>query len=333
MMNSLVITFRFITRNFRIFLLCFILVIVFLFILFPFGDLNDLISIQVSKLTQNKIFLQFENMTLNPLTASVSLEKVFVEAPQISSLSVDEISLTPSIPALIASKPGGVFKAHGFLKGDVEVHLSPTSSDSPSKNANAKPDQKSDKYKIDLSAQNLNLKDLRELVGLNLPPFTGKINLNSQAIADLSFIEQPEGDVTILIQKFELPASTISLVDLGRLNLPEIKWGQVELKGKLNNGKFLIETGKIGTAKDDFYGDIKGDLGLTFQNYGGQIVPLLGAYSLTVEMKATAAFKEKAKFFLSFLDLYKKDLPDGTQYKFKIQASAFGVNANLTPLQ
>ena len=117
------------------------------------------------------------------------------------------------------------------------------------------------------------------------------------------------------------------------MNLPEIKLALIELKGKLANGKFTIESGKIGSNKDEFYGDVKGDLGLTIQKLGGQIVPVIGAYNISLDMKANSAFKERAKFFLSFLDGYKKDLPDGTQYKFKIQATAAGMPPQFTQLQ
>jgi type II secretion system protein N len=327
MMNGIVLFFRFIKSHFGKILLTVLLTVIFLFALFPFSDLNDLISTQVSKLTQNKIFLQFDHMILNPFNASISFEKVFVEAPQISTLTTDELSLTPSLTALIASKPGGTIRARGFLKGDLEVHLVPAPHEADSGGK-----AKSDKYKIEAHAENLNLKDLKELLTLSLP-ITGKLNFNTQAIADISFAEQPEGEITITVNRFELPPSSIFTQASGRWNLPEIKLGQIELKGKLSNGKFVIETGKIGTNKDEFYGDIKGDLGLTFQNFDGQIVPQVGAYDISLEMKASNAFREKAKFFLSYLDRYKKDMANGTQYKFKIQASGAGAPPQFTPLQ
>ncbi len=329
MMNSIVLFFRFIKENFGRFVLGLFLVVVFLFILFPFSDLNDLISSQVSKATANRIYMQFEELHLNPFTATLSMDKVFVETPQTATLSVDQLSASPSITALIQGKPGGSFHAQGFLKGDVKIALAPTSGGkSDSKDAS-----KIDKYSVDASAQNLSLKEFKDLLNLSLP-ISGKLNLALQGTADINFVEQPEGELTVTINKFELPPSSVSLQDMGRVNLPEIKWGQVELKGKLAGGKFVIETGKIGNNKDDFYGDIKGDLGLTIQNFGGQITPVIGSYNISLDMKATNAFKERAKFFLSFLDGYKKeDGSSGTQYKFRIQATAMGMPPQFTPLQ
>ena len=105
------------------------------------------------------------------------------------------------------------------------------------------------------------------------------------------------------------------------------------LKGRLAAGKFVIESGKLGNPTDELHGDIKGDLGLTFQNRGGQIVPLLGGYNIDLNLSATPAFKERAKFFLGFLDGYKTELPNGTVYKFKIQAASAGMSPQFTPLR
>lgn len=328
MMNGIVLFFRFLKNNFGKFVLGISLTVVFLYILFPFSDLNDLVSAQVSRLTQNRVFLQFENLHINPATASVGLEKVYVETPQLST-SIGEVSATPSIPALIQGKPGGHFSVQGFLKGDIKLSLSPAAgTKGDTKDGATRPD----KYDVDLVAQNLSLKELKDMAGLSLP-LKGQLNVSTQAVADITFIEQPEGEITLSINRFELPPSSMALGDMGRVNLPEIKLTQIELKGKLQNGQFIIESGKIGTSKDDFYGDIKGDLSLTLRNQGGQVVPLIGAYNISLDLKANHAFRERAKFFLGFLDGYKRDLPEGAQYKFRVQAQTMGMPPQFTSLQ
>ncbi len=323
MMNGIVRFVRFLlAHKWKILLTC-TLTIWFLVLLFPFNDLNDTVTAQVSRLTNNRIFVQFDKLSLNPLSTTITLDKVFVETPQLSTLTAETVSVSPSLSALISQKPGGTLRAEGFLKGDVEIHLKPLSGS----------DNGVEKSKIDMAGKNINLKDLRELAGLSLP-IKGKLQFNSQAVADLTFTEQPEVDLSMTIQNFELPPSSVSLQEMGRINLPEIKLGIVELKGKLAAGKFLIETGKIGNTKDEFHGDIKGDLGLTFQNLNGQIVPIFGAYNISLDLKANSAFKERAKFFLGFLDGYKADLPGGAAtYKFKMQAAAAGLTPQFTPLR
>lgn len=321
MMNSIVILFRFIFSNKWKIVLTFSMTLIFFVLLFPLSDLNDLISSQVSKLTGNSVFLQFEKMHLNPLSTSISLEKIYVETPQISSLTSETLDLSPSISALLAKKPGGKIVAKGFLKGELEISMHPSSS-----SGNA------DKSKIEVIANNISLKEARQVANLNLP-IKGELSLTSQAIADLTMTEQPELDLNITIIKFELASTSIPLQDFGQIALPEIKLSKVELKGRLSNGKFTIENGKLGTNKDELYGEIKGDLSLSFQNIGGQIAPIIGSYNLSLDIKALPSFKEKAKLFLSFLDGYKIDSGSVSNYKFKIFASQMGMPPQFTPLR
>lgn len=296
--------------------------LVFIFLLFPMNDLNDLITIQVSKLTQRNVFLQFNSMSLSPFGPKLTLEKVFVESGSIPTIAADELSVSPSLMALINKKIEGRVTAQGFLKGDVDIQIK----------SGPKTDAGIERSRVEIQAKNINLKDLRELASLPVS-LKGSLNLTTSALADLTFTEQPEGEVNVVISKFEMPGSSVALADLGRVNLPEMKLGQIELKGRLAAGKFVIESGKLGNPTDELHGDIKGDLGLTFQNRGGQIVPLLGGYNIDLNLSATPAFKERAKFFLGFLDGYKTELPTGTVYKFKIQAASAGMSPQFTPLR
>ncbi|AGH95747.1 type II secretion system protein GspN [Pseudobdellovibrio exovorus] len=321
MMNSIVIFFRFLFSHKWKILFTLSLTIVFLVVLFPLSDLNDLVSSQVSKQTQNQVFLQFDKMSLNPVPVSLSLENVYVETRQLSALTSDEVQVQPSIAALLARKPGGTLTAKGFLKGNVEVSLKPANS-----NGGA------EKSEIHLSAQNINLKDAREVANISLP-IKGQLNIESHAIADLTMGEQPEMDLNLLISKFELPTTSVSLQDFGQLSLPELKLARIELKGRLANGKFQIESGKLGTAQDEFYGDVTGSLNLSFQNMQGQIVPVIGAYDLSLDLKAAQSFQDKARFFLSFLDGYKVQSGSTAAYKFKVQAAAMGMPPQFIPLK
>ena len=87
MMNGIVIFFRFLLGNIKKIFLIVLLTIVFLFLLFPLSDLNDWASSQVSKLTQNKVYLQFDQLHLNPFTVTLGLDQVTIDTPQISGLA------------------------------------------------------------------------------------------------------------------------------------------------------------------------------------------------------------------------------------------------------
>ena len=105
---------------------------------------------------------------------------------------------------------------------------------------------------------------------------------------------------------------------MGSVNIPQIKFDKVELKGKLSNGKFLIESGKLGSPKDDFYGDIKGELGLTLLQVQGQVVPQIGAYNISVDLKANTAFQK----------IYSGDRPNSPRFSDAACGAACGVDAS-----
>lgn len=329
MMNAIVISFRFLfSHKWKLFLTM-VLTLFFLLILFPLSDLNDLISAQVSRLTGNKVFLQLDKMNFNPISAAISLEKLYIETPQISSLPTDELKIIPSISALLTKKLGGKITATGFLKGGLEISVAPISSP-----------EGIDKSKFEIIASNINLNEARSVANFDLP-IKGELSLSSQIITDLSLsdqglltmTEQPDLDINMAILKFELASTFIPLQDFGQIAIPEIKFGKVELKGKLSNGKFLIENGKLGTSKDELYGDVKGDVSMTFQNINGQISPVISAYNISLDIKALQSFKDRAKLLLSFLDGYKIDSGEVSNYKFKIYSSEIGMPPQFTPLR
>ncbi len=322
MMNAIIRSLRFLFRHWLKIVLTFWFAVIFMFVLFPVNDLNDLITMQVSKLTNKNVFLQFDSISLNPFGPKVTLEKVSVDSGDYPTITVNELSASPSFSALMSKRPEGTLSAQGFLKGDVNIQLK----------AGPKTDAGLQRSKLDVQAKNINLKDVRELASLPVA-LQGKLNLSSTVLADLTFTEQPDGEVSLTISKFEMPGASVSLADLGRVNLPEIKLGQIELKGKLAGGKFLIESGKVGLPTDELHGDIKGDLGISFLNRGGQIFPVMGGYNIDLNLTATSAFRERAKFFLGFLDGYKTEMPNGAAYKFKISATAAGMPPQFTPLR
>ena len=332
MMNLIVLFFRFLKNNIARIFLVLTLSIVFLFVLFPLGDLNDLVSSEVSKATQDKVYLQFDNMSLNPITMTLGLEKIIVETANTNTISADELKVSPSVTAAVTRQIGGTLKANGFLKGEVSIEISPTSDgDGPKKS------------KVDIVASNISLSEARQVARLSLP-LKGQLDLTSQATIDLnpfiapnpddnSTYEQPDMDINLTITKFELPSTTVNTGMMGSLNVPEVKFDKVELKGKLSNGKFQIESGKLGSNKNDLYGDIRGELGLNLVKSNGRIIPQFGTYNISVDLKANTNFQQKAGLFLSFLESSKTSSGATTQYKFRVQGDMMGGAFNMTPIR
>ncbi|MNJ98550.1 hypothetical protein D3C87_163170 [compost metagenome] len=284
--------------------------VVFLFVLFPFDDMSDLISSQVSKLTNNSVYLQFERMKLSLFPQpGVKMDHVYIESLKTPALTAQELVITPSVTGLIQQKPFGHVSAKGFLKGDVDLQVA----------KGARSDNGIERHKIDVKAKKISLNDIRELA--NLPILLkGQLNLETTALADLSFQEQPEVELNMTINQFELPPSNVN-TPMGPLTLPDLKLSTVELKGRLSAGRFIIETGTIGRPGDELSGTIKGNIGLTIVNQGGRFGQQIGAYNFDIDLRTKRSFQDRAALFLSFIDGFKTPTADGAQYKFKVSAS------------
>lgn len=311
-MNYLIITVRFIWAQKWKILSLVSFALIFLFLLFPFKDLNDYLSSQVSLFTQNKVYMQFEDMNLNPLTTTVTFNNISFETSEIESLGLDKLSATPSIFALIKKQPGGQITADGLFGGHVEIKVVP----------GEKLSSGAAKTNIDLMAEKVSLKKLRETLKISLP-LNGSAALNSKLTVDLSFKEQqPDGEITAIVDNFEMPITSVELPDLGSITLPEIKFKQVDIRGKLAGGKLTIDSAKLGSASDDLSGLLKGEVLINLQmNASGKLVPVMGGYTLVFDLATKPAFKEKAKFFLDLIDNYKREENGLSHYKFKLHAA------------
>lgn len=284
--------------------------LVFTFLLFPFDDLSDLISSQVSKLTNNSVYVQFEKLKMSVFPQpGVQMNQVYIESLRTPAISAQELVITPSVTGLIQQKPYGHVSAKGLLKGDVDLSVGKGS----------KTENGVERHKIEVSAKKVSLHDLKEMA--NLPVLLkGQLNLESTALADLTFQEQPDVELNMSINQFELPPANVN-TPMGPLTLPDIKLSSVELKGRLAAGQFVIESGTIGKPGDELYGTIKGRIGLTIVNRGSSFGHQIGAYNIEVDLKAKRSFQDRAVLFLTFIDGYKTPTAEGAQYKFKVSAT------------
>lgn len=284
--------------------------LVFLFFLFPFDDLSDFISSQVSKLSNNSVYLQFDKLKMSLFPQpGVKMDQVYMESTSTPALSIEELTITPSISGLIQQKPFGSVSAKGLLKGDMDIRWG----------KGTRTENGLERQRIEINAKQVSLSDLREMAKLPIL-LKGQVNLETVAMADLTFQEQPDVDVNLTINKFELPPSNVN-TPMGPLTLPDLKLSTVELKGRLAAGRFIIETGTIGKSGDDLYGTIKGNISLNILNRGGAFTQQIGAYNFEIDLKTKRSFQDRAALFLSFIDGYKTATSDGAIYKFKVSAT------------
>lgn len=287
-------------------------------LIFPYDDLADLVSAQVSSATRNTVFLQFEKLKLSLFPkAGVKLDQVYVEAASMPGLSISELTITPSVSALVSQKPHGHVSAKGLLKGDLDVSV--TGGGTSEKGAEL--------TKLEITAEKMSLQDIRQLA--NLPVLLkGQLDVQTHGVLDLSFAEQPDMELNIKISKFELPPSNVQ-TPMGDISVPEMKLSGVELKGKLSAGRFLIENARIGAPGDDLQGTIKGTINMNLRNLGAGPTPEFGPYNLDIDLQPSTGLKSRAAFILSLLSSFQ----NGDRYRFKVSGQGFYGPPNMSPLR
>ncbi|MFN8792099.1 MAG: type II secretion system protein GspN [Bdellovibrionales bacterium] len=290
----------------------------FLVVLFPLNDISDLVTSEVAKGSNNQVYFQFDSLSLSPVPPGLRMDKVQVESAQMAGLKADEVVVRPSISGLLRGLPYGSLEANGFLRGHLNVKVG---SGEPAEGGQSR-------SRIELAAQKISLRDLRGLIGLPVP-LQGNLDIQSQALADFTFQAQPEGDLEVAIARFELPPSSVQTM-MGPLTLPEVKLGQVNLKGRLSRGTFTIEQGDFGKTGDELQLSLKGTLQITLQNLGGQIVPIIGGYNLDVDLRTQPGFQQRAGLFLSFVQSHQKS---PGQYRFKIAAQSMNLPPQISTLR
>ncbi len=320
MMDLLIRFLRMLKKNYLKLVVLLAATLGFFFILFPLDDLSELVSSQVSKATQNNVYLQFDTMNLSIIPQpGISVSPVYIETLKTPALTAQELIITPSIGALIGNnpRPYGHVAAKGIFAGDIDLWL----------NSGSKSENGNERHKIEIRAKEVSLQSLRDLGDLPVL-LRGKLNLEGTALADLTFTDQPEMDLNMSIEKFEMPSTTLNLPDGSPMALPGLKLTTFNIKGRLNNSKFIIEEGRIGKEGDDIFGSIKGDLSISINNREGNHYPELKGYDLQVKFKVSKDFQSRAKDLLKILDRENTT----SDYNVKISAQGVGMPPSISPL-
>ena len=294
----------------------FALIVVFFVLLFPYKDLGDFVSAQVSETTQNQVFLQFDDMGFTVLPQpGLSFENVYLESVFTPSLKIGSLVVAPSIRGLLTFKPGVSIFAENFLNGDLSL----------STRGGEKSKKDVTKQIIQLNIDHLDLKQITALIDLPVS-LHGSVDAESEVTMDPTFDEQPNGKVELKIKKFHLPPSSVP-TPIGPLNLPEIRISDLSLKGRLIGGELYIDNFRIGNSKDEINGSIKGKIQMRLSKRGVQVTPRFARYNITINLKTLPSLEKKASLLLSLVDgfLGKFKAPEigGSRYSFKLSGTNF----------
>lgn len=302
-------------------ILFFVLIISFVLVFFPYDDLSDMISSEVANATGNTVYVQFDKLSLGFLPQlGIHMANVFIETPFATDLRADSLKVAPSFLSLFAMKPLGRIKAENLFAGDLDASIS-----------NSNKLKAPQAISADIDYMNFNLNEVvKTFVPISMKA-NGTASLNALVDLDLEFKSQPEGNVQILSPKVSIPSFSFDTYMNGvkqSMSVPNLNLGKVQIKGQLKNGKVLFSDTVIGSAKDDVFAKIGGDVDL-------RIAPnstAINYYNLAIDLTLKDTFIKDLGSYGSMLDLmigkFKSKSLDGTRYAFRLQ---FNPNVDAFP--
>jgi type II secretion system protein N len=313
--------------------------------MFPFTDLSDALTSAIARGSNNAVYAQFDQLNLNivPLV-SVSATGVSADLMNLPTLNFKYLNLRPAWFSLMFS-PLKVIKAargdmeaqtyaavlalshvrlNGIFGGDVSLDLSPDKVENGALTASTS-----------LELDSLDLSEVQNWASLPVK-MKGKANAELSFKVDSTMQSQPEGEFSMNVKKFSLPASTV-MIPMGEganmpVNLPTLTLANVVFKGRLVGGNLIIEEGQFGASGDPVYGRLKGQMGIRFMNMGGQVVPQIGSYNFTVDMNSTKAVEKDIGIAFLLFDQAKTPTAAGSHYLFRAQGQGLGGVPSITRL-
>lgn len=282
--------------------------LVFAVVIFPYDDLSDYVTTQISAATAQQVYVRFDSMDLDVLPApGVHMEKVSVETPSFPRLEMAELTLAPSIRSLLSFRPGVAATARDFFGGDVFLRTKTGKVDG--------------QQNVFLESQELSLQKLSKFLKTPVP-LKGRLRLNTQMDLDLTMASQPEGDIQLGLDEFQVVSANVP-TQLGPINIPDVRISTVSVAGRLSDGRLIIEEAQLGKAGDDISGKVKGEVALRLESAGGTVRALPGAYNLDLDLVVSKGLSEKAGLLLLLLDSYKRADPAGHRYAVRLQGTNF----------
>jgi type II secretion system protein N len=287
--------------------------LIFLFFLFPFTDLSDLITQQVAEKSQNQVFVTFDKVGLGVLPLGVKMESVVVDTSYFPPVKASTMSLSPSIASLLTMKPGFTAHATGLFGGGMDMTV---------KSGERLQDDITG-HKVSLNLQKVRLQDLARFAQWPVD-VSGSGSVDLVTDFDPTLTKQPSSEYNLSIQSLKIPAGSVP-TPLGPLNLPTVDIAAVLAKGRWVNGELFIEESTIGKAGDFVNGRIKGKVGLRLVDSGQGLTPVPGAYELKVDLTLNRDAESQLGIFLSAFDKYRTLTGSGARYAMQLNGTPNGL--------
>ena len=284
-----------------------VFVIAWAALIFPTGDLAEMVSSKVSQATNDSVMLDMDSVGISLFPVGARLENVSVEAPGLPPLKVGSLTLSPNIGSALAFKAGGSVAMTGFLGGDADISFT--------QGAQTKAGRTQD---IDATFTGTSLKRAFELAKSMMTydvSVDGKLTSGRlQASFDPSLERQPTGSFDASLSSVKANLSQI----IAGLDLT---FSSVALTGRLAEGHLKIERGELGSAKDELSATVKGNVDLSIIGVPGAYRAAPGAYELNVSLSASDAMLSRLSLFTSYLESSRvppEKAGSVTTYRFKV---------------
>lgn len=278
---------------------------IFFVLFFPLSDLSLFISSTIAQNTNNKVIMQFDDLKLKVLPSpGFKLFQVVMDAPFISGLKVQEMTLTPSLPAFLTGNMGMTAHLNDTMGGNINMFVKTLAFN----------DQGMPQLETRIQTQAIHLQRLLEVTSFNFN-IDGIFNIQGQGEWDLSFETQPDFKLRTQAQKFQLQSVSIP-TQIGPFALPAISLKEILIQAALKEGQLQFETLELGRTGDDLTAQINGYVNVQFRQgiNGMQILP--GSYNFSCRLTLQSALETQFKVFIDLLKLsqYKQ----GGTYAFRI---------------
>lgn len=281
----------------------------FLYLLFPFNDLGDLVSSKVSEATGGQLYVTFDKLDISMFPSpGLALENVFVESVFFPGIKAQSLSASPSILGLMTFKPGVTIRGDKVLGGDFVL-----STRGGGKTSNGKL-----KQKVDFEFENFKLTDI---IGLLDAPIraSGFLTGEFHSQVDPEFSEQPSGDIKLNIKQALIEESDFTVQSMP-LSIPKMNLDPIEIDAKSDKGNIEIKKLSIGKPGQDFSAQVNGRIQINFQKQGTNVFPAAGPYDLNIKLQIGEVVKQKLGPFLSLLNTYSTAQ---NTYSIKIAGNGF----------
>ena len=285
----------------------------FFVMIFPYNDLSDLVTSKVAQMTQNQVYVQFENLNLDLIPhPALAMDDVNVDLPQMPTLKTSHLAVAPSLSSLLMLKLGFNLRAEDFLGGLLDLTVKP----------GGKTEQGSTKQSFNMDFHQVRLEDLQQIFSLPVP-LQGQANVSTSVTFDPQMLEQPDGELEVSSKKLEIPASSIP-TQMGPMQIPSFLFNQVQLKSRMSGGKLIIEDATLGKETDGFQGRIKGQMDLKMEKYGPSVQPNVGAYEFRIDVTVKKHMEKDLNLLFVLVDRFKTPTSDGSRYQFIARGNGYG---------